>query len=73
MEIKYPLTIDTPEKRFYYLQRLFEIIKIEGNKNKWTEKYQEALDIILSEINKYKLILRQKEDIPADKNDIIGW
>ena len=74
MRIKYPVTIDTPQKKTAFLYRLFELVRVEGNTNKWNNpKFEEAIDIINHEILIQRDYFKKDATNPAKTQDIEGY
>jgi hypothetical protein len=62
--------IVTPAQKLPYLQRLVELVEIDGNTNSWTDKRKEMHDVVVGEILINRDILKQDDTIPADLGDI---
>jgi len=73
MRIKYPLNIDTPQLKTAFLYRLYELVRIDGNKHGWTDKRQLAHEIIMIEVNINRKQLKEDITNPADLRDIEGY
>lgn len=74
MRIKYPVTIDTPQKKTAFLYRLYELVRVEGNTNKWNNpKFEEAIETILHEVNIQRELFKKDNTNPATTQDIEGY
>ncbi len=71
MWLKYPTGINTAAKRLPYLQRLYELIRVDGNTKGWTKKREDMHDLIIKEILLQRKILRIDKNNPANLGDII--
>ncbi len=71
MWLKYPIGINTATKKLAYLQRLYELVRVDGNTKEWTKKKEDMHDLVIEEILLQRKILRADKSNLASLGDII--